>query len=141
MTRNQLILKRNRLERELEILEDNEQDGSANYYLLDKELNEVLDQLNEAEEQQKKRDQEQLEQHRLDQFKLKIKSKYDMDFDEWYEKAKAMYVVTDNFTVISNASNWKEDKTWEFSSKIDALEKVEQLIDWKYYDHFVREKQ
>lgn len=133
-----LISKRNRIERDMDRLEAKGLDQDNEYLELDEQLDTVIDEINRLQVIEDKMQIERAEQRRLEELKTRIESKYEMDFEEWYQRAKAMYTITDKFTVISNACNWKEEKKWKFNSKIDAIEKVEQLIDYKYYDHFMR---
>jgi hypothetical protein len=74
---------------------------------------------------------------RTAQHRVRIEAKYG-NYDEWYAKSKALYEITVDFKVISHAAQWEEEKYWLLASNVDCLEKVEQLIDYKYYDHFVR---
>ena len=103
-------------------------------------IDDVLDKLNKLQVIERENEKRRAEERRFNALKSRIEDKYEMDFEEWYERAKAMYVITEKFTVISKACNWKEEKKWKCESKIDAIEKVEQLIDYKYYDHFVRRR-
>lgn len=59
-------------------------------------------------------------------------------FDEWYKWAQSMYIINNEFKVISKALNWTEEMSWESPDEQTALEKVEQLIRWKHYNHFLR---
>lgn len=64
----------------------------------------------------------------------KIKEVSGMDFDIWWETVKRMYTVTDDFTVVSKAKDWKEAKTWKCGSEIGAQEKILELVGYKELD-------
>ena len=61
------------------------------------------------------------------------------DYTKWEEWARSLYDISETFLVKSKAKEWKEDMSWQFDDEISCLEKIEQLIGYKYYDHFVRE--
>lgn len=53
---------------------------------------------------------------------------------EWHDWARSLYIVSENFTVKSNAKNWKEDRLWYCSNELEAIEKVNTLIQYKICD-------
>ena len=57
---------------------------------------------------------------------------------EWHEWARKLYTIETledkTLKVRSNALNWQVDMSWTFPSEIDALEKIEQLVNWKMAD-------
>lgn len=61
------------------------------------------------------------------------------DMDAWLDWANSMYSIEEenNMLVVrSRAKDW--DKSWSFDHRIECLEKIEQLIGYKIYDHFLR---
>ena len=63
-----------------------------------------------------------------------------LDYPKWEEWARTLYDISDTFLVTSHAKEWKTlPVAWQFDDEISCLEKIEQLIGYKYYDHFVRQ--
>jgi predicted nuclease with TOPRIM domain len=81
---------------------------------------------------------------KLKQFRSTIESKYKDKFDsypDWEKWAFSLYTIDENFKVTSTAKNWDPEKgqgEWFCSDQLEALEKIEQLVAYKYYDYFVR---
>jgi hypothetical protein len=53
----------------------------------------------------------------------------------WFEWAKKQYIIhpadaSGIIRVESIIRDWEEEKSWEFTEQIDALEKVEKLVNW-----------
>lgn len=53
---------------------------------------------------------------------------------EWREWAETLYTITPTFELVSTAKQWKTQKSWQYETEIDCLEKIEQLIGYKIYD-------
>lgn len=53
---------------------------------------------------------------------------------DWWELARKQYPIEElsggGFRVKSEAKEWKNDKNWEFDYKVQAMEKIEQLVKW-----------
>ena len=75
---------------------------------------------------------------RLANLKKQIKEYHGLNFDEWLKWAKSLYTITDDFKVVSTAKNWKEEQSWECGCEVAALEKIAKLLQYKEYDHWVR---
>lgn len=55
----------------------------------------------------------------------------------WWEMCMKLYTITEQngeFVVESMAREWEEEKKWAFTFKVEAMEKVEQLVKWKDLD-------
>lgn len=55
-------------------------------------------------------------------------------FEEWYEWAMSLYIITAEFKVISKAKEWNDEKSWECDDKAGALERIFILIGYKIQD-------
>ena len=56
---------------------------------------------------------------------------------EWHQWAKSLYIIEPTaagYRVRSTAKEWKEEKSWNVSVRIDAEERVEKLINFKVKD-------
>ena len=73
-----------------------------------------------------------------EKFKLK-KRDYEEKYSgtDWWEVVKKIYKVEEQgnkWVVISNATDWKHTKDWEFDTKYEAVEQIEKLIGYKFND-------
>lgn len=124
--------------RKIEVELDNSTDfDSPRYIALEAEANILADELNALGEVFATQHELRQEEERKSAFRQKIESKYG-NYDDWYTWAKTLYSISLDFKVVSLAKEWEEEKSWQFFSNIECLEKVEQLIEWKHYDHHIR---
>lgn len=72
--------------------------------------------------------------YRLRRLEDRVEKSYGGTFDEWWETVKKMYYITENYTVVSNAIEWKTDRIWECSDIIEAQEKILELCGYKNLD-------
>ena len=88
-------------------------------------------------------EQQAKERALVEQRKIKaeeIEARLTVRFGTWDAWAKSLYIIEEieltRFRLISKAKNWSDDnpKEWIFDSKLECLEKIEQLIEWKEYD-------
>lgn len=70
---------------------------------------------------------------RYDKLKTRI-AKHGETYEVWLQWANTLYTITPEFKVISNAVEWKEERSWDCGTEIDCLEKIEQLIGYKEFD-------
>lgn len=124
-----------RLENKLDALDIDD----PQYHILEAQLNTLLDEYNHKEDIKEQEEIARQEQVRLAGHRERITSKYG-DYNTWFAWARSFYTITSDYVVISNAKDWEEEKSWEFTSYIDCLEKVEQLVYWRYYNDFLRIK-
>ena len=105
---------------------------------LEAEANEIAEQLSVAdaayEQAQQKREIEQRELR----LKERITTKHG-DFTKWWEWAISLYIVEQTSTglwfVTSKARDWNDEMSWGgYVDRISALEKVEELINYKIND-------
>jgi hypothetical protein len=89
---------------------------------------------------------QRLEQEKIDDikrreelFKERIAEKYG-DYMDWYEWATSHYVIEEDNRVVSKAKKWEEEISWNCGSRIEALEKIKQLVSWREYNTFRRNK-
>lgn len=110
------------------------------YIELDAEINRLMDEFNDMHDVHKIIAARVQEEAKINGHQKRIADKYG-DYNDWFEWATAQYTITPDYKVISNAANWEEEKSWKFNSKSECLEKIEQLVEWKHYDHHVRTDQ
>lgn len=134
-------LSEGRLERMLDELYEQGKQNSNEFKTIDEELNRRAT-LHTIKEEAFRQDQEnaakELEKERLQVLKDKIAIKWQASFEEWDVWARSLYIIDCEYTVISKARQWNEEVSWANGSEYEALEKVEQLLYYKYYDHFIR---
>lgn len=53
--------------------------------------------------------------------------------EEWEAWAKSLY-ADDGIKLISKARDWKDEVSWPYSSEVEKLRKIEQLVKWKIHD-------
>lgn len=56
---------------------------------------------------------------------------------DWWELGKKLYPITqegNEWVVKSTAAEWKEEKSWKYDYKFQALEQVELLMKYKNHD-------
>lgn len=127
-----------KIENELDMLYTRDPD-SPRIAELEAQADEISEEITAAEDALK-RNQElrEIEQREL-RFKERITSKHG-DFTDWWKWAESLYTITQDeetkqFTVNSNARDWKSEMSWgPFNTKIDAIEKIEDLINYKIND-------
>ena len=106
---------------------------------LERRADEIADQITQLEEMKKKLDAQRALDQRYTKLQMRIRGHHG-SFADWLQWAESLYKIHDDFTVESLAVEWKEEKKWATDSKIEALEKIEQLLMYKEYDHFHRKK-
>jgi len=106
---------------------------------LEEKANLIADEISQAEDAYEKAQQKKQEDERYKRLKERVQDKYN-NFADWLVWAESLYIIHEDFTVESIALKWSEQKTWITSSRIEALEKIEQLINYKEYDHFTRKR-
>lgn len=133
-------------EKKMEELEQDGKDESTFYNELDNKLERLYEIFNPMDEEYKvfleKQYAERELEERIRAHEDRVKrlfERFDGDYKAWLKWALSLYEITEDHTLISNAANWSEEKSWKHSSRIEALEKLEQLVYYKYYDHFIRE--
>ncbi len=104
---------------------------------LNDEANAIQDQMNAVIEAHDKSIEKRRLAEREESFKKRIAEKHG-NFEDWYKWALSLYYITTDNRVVSNARDWEEERSWACSDRVSCLEKIEQLIDWKEYDHFER---
>ncbi len=128
-----------------ELFELGLEDGEE-YRTIDKLLNEKAERLvaaqQRAQAQTKLNEERQWQadiENRISEHKRRVEAKYG-NYDSWFKWAMSQYTISDEYKVVSTACEWKEEMSWQCSCKPEALEKIEQLLKYKEYDHFVRER-
>ena len=108
---------------------------------LNDECNTIADEMEQAAKVAEVRRQKRIDAERLAATKDRIAAKIEANgsfrsYDDWYKWAMSLYRIDDNFTVHSKARNWNEEDPmyWTCCSEAEALEKIEQLINYKIYD-------
>lgn len=130
-----------KLERLLDELYEQGQQDSEQYAAINAELDNRANKYTQNEEAIKESERLAV----LEEVKAKLKvlketiaQKWNMSVEDWDSWARSLYIIDDNYTVTSRARQWNDDLSWSFGSEYEAIEKVEQLLNYKYYDHFLR---
>jgi len=130
----------------LENLLDSLKPGSKEFIEVNEELDKRADLFTrrlEIEKIAEKKIEEERYQAKLAAFKVDISNKWNFKFDGyegWLTWAKSLYIIHENFNVESKAVRWSEERVWICENEYEAIEKIEQLLSYKYYDHFKRSK-
>jgi hypothetical protein len=73
----------------------------------------------------------------------KVEAK-NLNYDTWEEYILSQYKILKKsdlcWTVESYAREWKDDRVWDLSDELECKEKIFQLMNWRYYDDFLRKK-
>lgn len=123
-----------KLEREL----DNMDPDDPRYEALNAEANQLAAEIDAVEVAYAKELEARALKEREENLRRRIGEKFG-NYTDWLKWAESLYDITPDFTVVSKARDWEEEKSWCFSDRISCLEKIEQLIYWKEYDHFRRQ--
>jgi len=67
-----------------------------------------------------------------------LATKMGISYAEWLKQANTYYSISNDYTVTSNAKSPTSISTWDNPDLISAQEKIYQLINYKYYDHFIK---
>lgn len=113
--------------RAIEDLYDKGQQGTLEYKTLEAELESRAKQSMLTQQNNK----ENAEARKIKAVQDRMCAKYGPD---WYMWAKSLYTIDDNYTVTSAARDWSEERQWLCGCQSEALEKIEQLIEYKEYD-------
>ncbi len=138
-------MQRNELERRMERLEDMNQDESKIYQTLDRQLDELVEEILKLETQEKKvREQRALELAREFAEITKINSEriiMKAMVEEFGTDIIQDYIIDDTNTVYSNAKKQEyfgDNKSWECEDLVQAKAKIHQLVYWRVYNNYFR---
>lgn len=71
----------------------------------------------------------------------KVEAK-NLNYDTWEEYILSQYKILKKsdscWTVESHAREWKDGRVWDLSDDLECKEKIFQLMNWRYYDDFLR---
>ena len=127
-----------KIEIELDNLYESDDDKHApRIRELEEEANRLAEEISQVEDAHKRRMEEEDQRRREEDLKRRITSKCG-DYLQWLSWAESLYPITqenNEYTFTSNARNWKDGHTYgPYRSKIEALERIEELINYKIYD-------
>lgn len=89
------------------------------------------------EEEKRKADQEAFIE--LEGLERKLATSNGLSYDEWLAKAKKLYSVDPNTSVVTSIARGPDNgRTWEEESQLAARRRVYKLMQYKKYDHFER---
>jgi len=134
---------RNRLDKIERLLEDMD-NTHPEFEALNQEADDIQTQINEAEDAFTRDQAKRIYERKLSEAKSRVaKSHPDFSsYEDWYQFTKSQYEVDDNYKITSKAREWSDDnpKEWVCGNELEVIEKIEQLMNWREYDHFQRNK-
>ena len=128
---------------ELETILDNEDLSDEDYHKYNNELNALQAEINRKKQADidAKNKSIQEAQERIKQ--LEAEGKMNEIVQEYGQRFAGDYLITDSFKVISSAFNPRNPNgpnNWQCNSQEEAVDKVNQLLYYRVYDHYFREK-
>jgi hypothetical protein len=128
------------LERQLDRLDLTDEE----FWRYTREINALQDQINkrQAEAKQQRLAKLQLQQAHIEL--LRKEGRMAELVDEYGRQFIDEYSITENYTLISNASrdrNPNQQNVWEHSTHEDAVKKLHELLYYRVYDHYFRNRQ
>jgi len=145
MSLSGLILKRNEIERQMEILEARDLDHTCEYECLDCELDDIVSEITRLQEAEaiKQKEREEALIREFDEInELNTKRVVTLAMVmEFGEEFRDNYIIDDTYTVYSHARKnefFNDNDSWECEDSMEAKAKVNQLIYYRVYDHYFR---